>query len=64
MGSADLDDVIKGSGFLIETVAQRIDGGQQSIVAFTRACDMDGGGEAIVGALGVVDVIVGVYRTL
>ena len=64
VSAADLDDVVEGGGLLVEALSQRIDGGQQSIMALAGAGDVNGGGERIVGALSVVDVIVRMHRTL
>ena len=61
VGAADFHDRREFFGFFIQRVAQGFDGRNQQAVDFNRGGDVDGGGEAVVGRLRVVDVVVGMH---
>ena len=58
MGAADFDDRLKDFGFGGEGVAQFLYRWNQQVVDLLRGGDVDGSREAVVGGLGVVDVVV------
>ena len=64
MGAADFDDVVECGRFLLQGVAQRLHIGHQKMFDFDGGGHMNGGGKAVVGGLGLVNVIVGVHRRI
>src|SRR6202034_234033 len=64
VGAADFDQVAKGMRFLVQGVAQRLNGGDEVALDLLRGSDVHGGGERVVRGLRHVDVIVGMNGLL
>ena len=62
VGAADFDDGLERFGFSGEGVAQFLYGRDEEVVDLLRGGDVNGGREAVVGGLGVIDVVVRMYR--
>ena len=62
VGAADFDDGLKGFGFGGEGIAQFLHCRDEQVVDFLRGGDVNRGREAIVGGLGVIDMVVRMHR--
>ncbi len=64
VGPADLDDVLESFPFLIQRLAQALDGGNEAFVDPFHCRDVHGSGEGVIGRLAPVDVVVRVHWVL
>ena len=60
MGASDFDNVFKVGRFFGKRITQRLDGRDKRAVNLYRTCHTNGGRKAVIGGLGVVDMVVGV----
>lgn len=61
VGATDLDDVLELIGLGAQGVVQDLDGRLQVVVQLEGHRDVDGRGEGIIGALRLVDMVIGMH---